>query len=276
MELEKSLNEYLEKIEKYLKPLIVSERVDIVKEIKSEMLELQASGTSTEQIIERLGNPKELARAYLGEAVAKNNGFNWRRLSAVIAFYSLAGIGGMFVLPITSICGITGAWFIALMATNIFAIQEKNHLDRLYGSVCVSLNEVVLGRYTFVFLNYFTSMVVIIILYLGFVLCRKATFDVPDIILGLGLSFLVFSTITGIQMPLFFKMGYTKAKLWSVIPFAVVMLLVVLPSFVSALSGILDFAQSHKELFAFACILTSCIIQFVSYHIAVIFYRKQR
>lgn len=73
---------------------------------KSEMLELQASGTSTEQIIERLGNPKELARAYLGEAVAKNNGFNWRRLSAVIAFYSLAGIGGMFVLPITSICGI--------------------------------------------------------------------------------------------------------------------------------------------------------------------------
>ena len=39
MELEKSLNEYLEKIEKYLKPLIVSERVDIVKEIKSEMLE---------------------------------------------------------------------------------------------------------------------------------------------------------------------------------------------------------------------------------------------
>ena len=141
---------------------------------------------------------------------------------------------------------------------------------------CVSLNEVVLGRYTFVFLNYFTSMVVIIILYLGFVLCRKATFDVPDIMLGLGLSFLVFSTITGIQMPLFFKMGYTKAKLWSVIPFAVVMLLVVLPSFVSALSGILDFAQSHKELFAFACILTSCIIQFVSYHIAVIFYRKQR
>lgn len=112
-------------------------------------------------------------------------------------------------------------------------------------------------------------------LYLGFVLCRKATFDVPDIMLGLGLSFLVFSTITGIQMPLFFKMGYTKAKLWSVIPFAVVMLLVVLPSFVSALSGILDFAQSHKELFAFACILTSCIIQFVSYHIAVIFYRKQ-
>ena len=33
--MEKILNDYLEKIEKYLKPLPVSERVDIVKEIKS-------------------------------------------------------------------------------------------------------------------------------------------------------------------------------------------------------------------------------------------------
>ena len=199
--------------------------------------------------------------------IMKSQAISYFSLVAVILIFGLIGS------PITVLC-ITGAWFIALMATNIFAIQEKNRLDRLYGSVCVSLNEVV--RYTFVFLNYLAGMVAIIILYLGFVMCGKAIFNAPDMMLGSGLSFLVFSTITGIQMPLFFKMGYTKAKLWSLIPFAVVMLLVVLPSFVSALSGVLDFAQSHKELFAFACILTSCIIQFVSYHIAVIFYRKQR
>ena len=201
--------------------------------------------------------------------IMKSQAISYFSLVAVILIFGLIGS------PITVLC-ITGAWFIALMATNIFAIQEKNHLDRLYGSVCVSLNEVVLGRYTFVFLNYLAGMVAIIILYLGFVMCGKAIFNAPDMMLGSGLSFLVFSTITGIQMPLFFKMGYTKAKLWSFIPFAVVMLLVVLPSFVSALSGVIDFAQSNKELFAFACIFASCIIQFVSYHIAVIFYRKQR
>lgn len=104
--MEKILNEYLEKVEKYLKPMVVSERIDIVKEIKSEMLELQSNGVPVEQIIERLGNPKELAKAYLGESISKDKGFSWRRISAVIAFYSLAGMGGMFVLPITSICGI--------------------------------------------------------------------------------------------------------------------------------------------------------------------------
>ena len=201
--------------------------------------------------------------------IMKSQGISYLSLVAVILLF------GLMDSSITVLC-ITGAWFIALMATNIFAIQEKNHLDRLYGSVCVSLNEVVLGRYTFVFLNYLATMFTIILLYLGFVLCREATFDVSDIMLGLGLSFLVFSTITGIQMPLFFKMGYTKAKLWSFIPFAAVMLLVVLPAFVSALSGVLDFAQSHKGIFAFACIVASCIIQFTSYHTAAIFYRKQR
>ena len=105
MEMERTMNEYLEKVEKYLKPMAVSERIDIVKEIKSEMQELQGNGVSAEQIIERLGNPKELAKAYLGETIAKS-GFSWHKLSAVIAFYSLAGIGGLFILPITSICGI--------------------------------------------------------------------------------------------------------------------------------------------------------------------------
>lgn len=104
--MEKQLNEYLEKVERYLRPMDVSERVDIVKEIKSEILDLQSNGASVEQILERLGNPRELAKAYLGESISKNSGFSWRKLGAVIAFYSMAGISGMIILPVTSICGI--------------------------------------------------------------------------------------------------------------------------------------------------------------------------
>ena len=104
MELDKKLNDYLEKVEKYLKPMAVSERVDIVREIKSEMLELQSQGTGTEQILQRLGDPRALAKAYLGACIARSP-FGWRKLSAVIAFYSLAGSVGMIVLPVTGICG---------------------------------------------------------------------------------------------------------------------------------------------------------------------------
>lgn len=102
--MEKILNDYLEKVEKYLKPLPVSERVDIVKEIKSEILELQGNGKAAGEIIERLGNPKELAKAYLGDLIAKSNTFNWNRVLAICAYYSLASLSGLFVIPVLAIC----------------------------------------------------------------------------------------------------------------------------------------------------------------------------
>ena len=49
--MEKILNDYLEKIERYLKPLPISERVDIVKEIQSEIFELQSNGKSTPLLV---------------------------------------------------------------------------------------------------------------------------------------------------------------------------------------------------------------------------------
>ena len=86
--MEKRLDDYLERIEKYLKPLPLSERMDIVKEIKSDMLDLQRDGKTVDEIIERLGSPKELAKAYLGNLIAEahplvGTGFSLFALSTV-------------------------------------------------------------------------------------------------------------------------------------------------------------------------------------------------
>lgn len=102
--MEKSLNDYLEKVEKSLKPLPVSERVDIVKEIKSEILELQGHGKTAEEIIERLGDPKELAKAYLGDLISRSGALNWNRVLAICAYYSLASLSGLIVIPVLAIC----------------------------------------------------------------------------------------------------------------------------------------------------------------------------
>lgn len=98
------LNEYLEQIEKSLKPLPVSERVDIVQEIKSEMQELQGAGQTSQQIIQRLGDPRELARAYLGDMIAKDDRFSWGRVLAICAYYSLTGLTGLVIIPTLGIC----------------------------------------------------------------------------------------------------------------------------------------------------------------------------
>ena len=115
--MEKNLNDYLDKVEKYLKPLPISERVDIVKEIKSEILELQSDGKTAEQITGRLGNPKELAKAYLGDLIVKSDSFSWNRVLAICAYYSLASLSGLIVIPVLAIC--SPVFIICAIATPI-------------------------------------------------------------------------------------------------------------------------------------------------------------
>lgn len=171
---------------------------------------------------------------------------------------------------------ITGAWFTALMASNIFVIQEKNNLNRLYGSVSVELKDIVLGRYIFALSNYVISLVTVIAVSLIVSLFRDMFIDAANILLGFSLSLLIFSIITGIQMPLFFKLGYTKAKMWAVVPFLVVMLLVIIPSFITVLSTFIQSVMANRSMIIAVGIVASCAIQLISYKIAVIAYRKRK
>lgn len=105
--MDKILNDYLEKVDKYLKPMKVTDRMDIIKEIESDMAELREhGGLSANEIIDRLGEPKKLAQAYLGETITETKGMSFRKLGAMIAFYSMAGLGGIIILPVTGITSI--------------------------------------------------------------------------------------------------------------------------------------------------------------------------
>lgn len=97
------LEKYLNTIDRHLKPLPVSERVDIVKEIKSSIIEMENENLSPEQILERLGNPKDLAKAYLGDLLTKREGFGWKKFLTICAFYSLVGFSGVVIIPCLAI-----------------------------------------------------------------------------------------------------------------------------------------------------------------------------
>jgi len=73
-------------------------------------------------------------------------------------------------------------------------------------------------------------------------------------------------------------MGYTKAKVWGLVPFiAVLALSIAIQSFANTpLSGVVAFMQSHKDILIIGGILASCIIQFLSYRVSVVFYRKKK
>lgn len=180
---------------------------------------------------------------------------------------------GFMGSSVTLIC-INCAWFVALMSTTIFAAQEKNNLNRLYGSLSLKLKDIVLGRYLFTVMSFVLSSLFAIALFFVFTRFGGQPFTLNDVFFSLGLSFLIFSAIVGMQMPIFFKLGYIKARVWMMIPFAAVIGLVVLPALVEELSGIIAFMISNQMILTLCCILASCVIQFLSYKIAVAAYRK--
>jgi len=116
--MDKDLEKYLEAVNQSLKPMPLSERLDIVKEIKSHIEELSKDrGMCSREILKQLEPPKELAKAYLGNSICKSNSnsFNWRKFLMVLSFYSLAGFSGMFILPIFSVLA-GGLKFCAIIA----------------------------------------------------------------------------------------------------------------------------------------------------------------
>lgn len=52
----------------------------------------------------RKGRCTRFGKAYLGDLIAKSSSFSWSRMLAICAYYSLAGLLGMIVIPVLVIC----------------------------------------------------------------------------------------------------------------------------------------------------------------------------
>jgi len=99
--MDRALYGFLRKVERALWPLEAGERADILREIQSQILELQRSGKTTEEILARLGEPKALAAAYTGENPSGFPAAGWKRGLKLAAYYA----GGIFVVPCAGLLG---------------------------------------------------------------------------------------------------------------------------------------------------------------------------
>lgn len=171
---------------------------------------------------------------------------------------------------------ITCSWFVALMISNVFAIEEKNNLSRLYGTLSIKLRDIVLGRYIFILLNFVLTVFIITILSIVVLFFKSKSIDIQEIILGISTSFLVFSAIIGVQIPIFFKMGYLKARFWSLIPYIIVLTLVLMTSLIDKISFVIDFIIYNQGIFSILGLIASFIILVVSYKISFLLYESRR
>ncbi|MCC0650635.1 ABC-2 transporter permease [Clostridioides sp. ZZV15-6598] len=190
-------------------------------------------------------------------------------LLAVIMLFSYMGSSTLTLY-------ITCSWFVALMISNIFAIEEKNNLSRLYGTLSIKLKDIVLGRYIFILLNFVLTVFLITVLSIIVLFFKSKPIDIQEIILGISTSFLIFSAIVGVQIPIFFKMGYLKARFWSLIPYIIVLTLVLMTSLIDKISFVIDFIIGNQGIFSILGLISSFIILVVSYKISFLLYKSRR
>lgn len=93
------LEKYLSKVDSYLRHMPISEKTDILSELKSTFYERLNNGQSAESIVAELGTPKDLAMSYMGESIIKKQGFSMKRFMMLFGFYSFASLTWITIIP---------------------------------------------------------------------------------------------------------------------------------------------------------------------------------
>lgn len=129
------LKTYLENIEKYLRHIDIVERTDIIEEIKSSIIDMKNTENLTnEQIINRLGSPKELAKCYFTENLQKSKSVKLINVFNIINFYSAISLITLIVVPTLGIISVTFIFssFLTLLASIIVIFKHLFNLENHY------------------------------------------------------------------------------------------------------------------------------------------------
>jgi hypothetical protein len=103
--------------------------------------------------------------------------------------------------------------------TTPFAVSEKSNIDALYVTLSIRRQAVVLGRYLFALLfNVFAGVLAWVVTNLALSVMGVEIF-LQEAFMTVIAMFFVCSIIQAVQLPIFFKLGYMKAKFLSYLPF---------------------------------------------------------
>lgn len=102
-----------------------------------------------------------------------------------------------------------------------FAIGDKYDLPTLYGVLPIDRSRVVTGRYAFAFGIYVATAVVGLALTFAMAAALGVSITGTEVALLVTASLVLFVLVVALQFPLYFWLGYTKARVLGIVPFVV-------------------------------------------------------
>lgn len=132
-----------------------------------------------------------------------------------IALKSTSVLAGIFMMEFT------------IIMSYPFSIGEKNGLDVFYATLPLRRRSVVIGRYAFALIMEIVGVIsVFLISILMSIIFKDINTDIQEILFSLCVLFVIFAAVISLQYPLFFKLGYNRARIAAYIPLLAIFLLV--------------------------------------------------
>ena len=187
------------------------------------------------------------------------------------------------LLVVTSGSGLTAIAMVmayaALYVSYPFAVGEKNGIDALYVTLSIKRNTVVLGRYLFMlFVDIVAALFAYAFACLVLTVMQKE-FNALETLLVTGGLFWAYSLIQTVQLPIYFKLGYAKAKAIAYLPFVGLPLAVILlSSFLKShlpMEQVLDYFASNPIMIALIVAGVWTVAMLLSFRVSIIGYNKR-
>jgi ABC-type transport system involved in multi-copper enzyme maturation permease subunit len=198
----------------------------------------------------------------------------------------------LFFIPIGILLGISNkdamllppmfmVWA-TLFAAYPFSIGEKNSLDKFLGTTSLKRKSVITGRYLFSCFSAFIILLLALIMVVLTYVYTKTPVDLRAVVFVSSVSIFLYSFIISFQIPLYFKLGYLKAKAFTFIPLFGVGFIVPAIKFIPTGNSISDFLkwlsniiEFHPYLSSMAFICISAVTLSVSHAISYKIYRNR-
>lgn len=149
-----------------------------------------------------------------------------------LAFIVVVGI----LLPVPGMAIVASAFVTSLMLSAPFLGDERDHLDTLYGVLPISRRAVVVGRALSIVLYGVIAMAVATVTTLAVAAVRGSTVAPEVLGLGFAAAFAVVGVAVGIQLPVLFRVGYSRGRLMVYAP----ALLLAAGAWISQTFGLID------------------------------------
>ncbi|NMA93988.1 MAG: ABC-2 transporter permease [Clostridiales bacterium] len=190
----------------------------------------------------------------------------------------LVALGSFYVLLLkTPIMSVVMTQIFSLMfATYPFMVGDQAGIDPLFKIMGIKSDDVVSGRYLLAFLLIVSMLIVgIVMAALGSILYPSENLT-STLLSSAATMFIVSSLVVFIQYPIFFKMGYLKARTIGMMPFFLIGIAIFAAGRLSfKLQNLVAYVMQHKYIFIFALLAFWCLAFFVSIVLAKKFYRQR-